>query len=193
MQTPEMPKEAVYSGDSMRGMFVPGETLRLAAAPFESLRKGDVVAIFDRTPHRVHRIVEIDAECAVTMGDNNDRPDVAKLTPAGRFRLVTEAVSADGTVRQVAGGDAGMRRFRRRQRKRRLLHVAVLLVRPLRPLKHLRIPARRETRFRDGTTQWSFCGIPVAARSPKGRTMYLQGWKRLFFRIPAASGVAEKT
>ena len=119
MQTPETPKEALYTGDSMHGVFAAGETLRLVPAAFETLRAGDVVAAFDRTPPCVHRIVEINAECAVTMGDNNDRPDDRKLNPDGHFLLVSEAVSPDGTVRRVAGGEAGMRQFRRQQRKRK--------------------------------------------------------------------------
>ena len=193
MPTPELPKEAIYTGNSMRGMFVPGEKLRLVPVPFKTLRPGDVVAVFDRSPHYVHRIIESNAEYAVTMGDNNDRPDVRKLTPDGHFLLVSEAVSADGSVRCVARGEDGMKQFRRRQRKRMFFRMAGWPVRILKPLKFLRIPARRETKFRDGTTQWSFCGIPVAARSPNGRTMYQHGWKRLFFRIPTVSGGAETT
>ena len=166
---------------------MPGETLVLAGTAFETLRTGDVVAILDRTPCIVHRIVEKNVECVVTMGDNNDRPDARKLMPDDAFRLVTGVVAADGTVRTVEGGEAGMRQFRRQQRKRYLPRFAGWLVRPLKPLKSLRIPARTETKFRDGTVQWSFRGIPVAARGPSGRMVYLHWSKRLFFRVPAAS------
>lgn len=181
------PDKAVYTGNSMRGMFVPGEMLVLSETAFETLRTGDVVAMFDRTPHVVHRIVERNAESAVTMGDNNDRPDAMKLTPGVSFRLVTGVMLADGSIRPVAGGEAGMRQFRRQHRKRKLRRAAGLLIRPLKPLKNLRIPARRETRFRDGTVQWSFAGIPVAARAPSGRFMYLHWSKRLFFRVSSSS------
>jgi len=174
---------AVYTGNSMRGLFVPGEMLALSGIAFETLRTGDVVAMFDRTPHVVHRIVEKNADSAVTMGDYNDRPDTMKLTPGAAFRLVTGVMSGNGTVRPVAGGEAGMRQFRRQQRKRKLRRFAGSLVRPLKPLGFLRIPARRETRFRDGTVQWDFAGIPVAARGPSGRTVYLHWSKRLFFRV----------
>ncbi len=185
MGVPEMPREAQCTGDSMRGAFVPGETLFLAETPFETLRKGDVVAIFGRTPYYVHRLVEKNADCAVTMGDNNDRPDTMKLTPDSRFQLVVRARGLDGTERQVPGGDAGMEQFRRRQRRRRFLRFAGALLRPFKPLKFLRIPANTETRFRDGTVQWSCGRIPVAARTPSGRIRYLHWSKRLFFRIPA--------
>lgn len=178
----------LYKGDSMRGVFVPGETLNLAETAFETLRTGDVVVIFDRTPYYVHRIIEKNAEYAVTMGDNNGRPDAMRLTPVSGFRLVTGAVSPDGTVRTVDGGEAGMRQFRRHQGRRRLRRFAACLLCLLKPLKFLRIPATAETRFRDGTVQWSCGGIPVAATKPDGRTVYLHRWKRLFFRVPDAHG-----
>ena len=181
------PDKAVYTGNSMRGMFVPGEMLVLSETAFETLRTGDVVAMFDRTPHVVHRIVEKNADSAVTMGDNNDRPDAMELTADVPFRLVTGAISMNGAIRPVAGGEAGMRQFRRQQRKRKLRRVAGLLARPLKPLKFMRIPARRETRFLDGTVQWSFAGIPVAARAPSGRFVYLHWSKRLFFRVSSSS------
>ena len=81
MNGAETRNRGLYTGDSMRGAFATGETLILAETAFETLRVGDVVAIFDRTPYYVHRIVEKNADCAVTMGDNNDCPDVLKLTP----------------------------------------------------------------------------------------------------------------
>ena len=181
---PEPTNEAFYTGDSMRGVFVPGETLFLVETAFETLRTGDIVAIFDRTPYYVHRIVEQNEDRAVTMGDNNDRPDTLELTRNSCIKLVTGARGLDGTDRQVAGDDAGMEQFRRQQRKRRLRRFAGMLIRPLKPLKSLRIPARHETRFRDGTVQWSCGGIPVAGRPAGGRTQYLHWSKRLFFRIP---------
>lgn len=181
---PETTNEALYTGNSMQGVFVPGETLFLAETPFETLQKGDIVAIFSRTPYYVHRIVEKNAVRAVTMGDNNARPDKPDLTPDTPFKLVTGARGLDGSVRQVAGGEAGMMRFRVQQRKRKRRGFAMLLLAPFRPLKSLRIPARRETRFRDGTVQWSFGRIPVAARTPEGKTVYQHWSKRLFFRIP---------
>jgi hypothetical protein len=190
MNGPGMPEKALYTGNSMRGVFVPGETLALAETAFKTLRKGDVVVMFAFAPCVVHRIVEKNAGYAVTMGDNNDRPDAWRLNPDDAFRLVTGAVAMDGTVRSVEGGEAGMRQFRRQQRKRKLLRFAGSLARPLKSLKSLRIPARTVTRFRDGTMQWCCGRIPVAARGPSGRTVYLHWSKRLFFRVPAAEAPA---
>ena len=189
MNGPDTQNEAVYTGDSMRGSFVPGETLILAETAFDTLQTGDIVAIFERMPYYVHRIVEKNAEYAVTMGDNNDRPDAARLTPDSRFRLVIRAKSLNGMEREISEGEAGMVQFRRQQRKRKLRRFAALMIRPFKPLKFLRIPANRETKFRDGTVQWSFAGIPVAARSPAGKTVYLHWSKRLFFRIPAQKAI----
>ena len=182
---PEIPREAHYTGDSMHGTFVPGETLILAETAFETLQTGDVVAIFERSPHYVHRVVEKNAEYAVTMGDNNGCPDPLKLTCDSRFRLVTEARGLEGIVRQIPGGKAGMARFRRQQRRRTFRRFASMTIRPFKPLKFLRIPANTETGFRDGTVQWSCAGIPVAARTASGKIMYLHWSKRLLFRVPA--------
>ena len=180
-----IPGEAFYKGNSMRGVFVPGERLFLEDAPFYSLRTGDVVAVFDRDPFYVHRVVEISPGRAVTMGDNNDRPDAAPVTLESRFKRVVRAQALNGAVREIPGGEPGMARFRRRQRIRLVLRCASALLIPFKPLKFLRIPATSETRFRTGAVQWSCAGIPVAARSPSGRFQYLHWSKRLFFRVPA--------
>ena len=188
---PEMLREAHYTGDSMHGTFVPGETLILAETAFETLQSGDVVAIFERTPYYVHRIVEKHETEAVTMGDNNGRPDPLKLTRDSQFKLVVRAKTLNGIERQISGGKAGMEQFRRQQRRRKFRRFAGFLVRPFKPLKFLRLPANTETRFRDGTVQWSFAGITVAARAPSGRIRYLHWSKRLFFRLPTQKSMNE--
>ena len=194
MSMPGSLEKSIYTGNSMKGMFVPGETLCLAERGFETLREGDVVAILSQTPHIVHRIIEKKADCAITMGDNNDHPDTMHLSSETNLRLVTGAISLDGTFRSVKGGESGMEQFRRQQRKRRLHRVILNTIRPLRPLKGLRIPANREARFRNGTIQWCCGNIPVAARNSLGKTEYLGSWKRLFFRIPkSASNMSAKS
>ena len=187
MSRPESLEKAIYTGNSMKGMFVPGEMLCLEEKGFEMLQEGDVVAILSRTPHIVHRIIKKKADYAITMGDNNDRPDTTKLSCETSLRLVTGAISKDGTLRSVKGGVSGMNQFRRQQRKRRLHRVILNTIRPLRPLKILRIPANREEKFRNGTIQWCCGNIPIAARNSLGKTEYLGSWKRLFFRIPKSA------
>lgn len=88
------------------------------------------------------------------------------------------------------GGEVVMRQFRRQQRKRKMRRFAGRLARPLKPLRFLRIPARSKAEFRDGTVQWSFGGIPVAAaRGTSGRAVYLHWSKRLFFRVPETAAL----
>ena len=82
----ETRSEAVYTGNSMRGAFVPGETLILAETAFETLQTGDVVAIFERTPYYVHRIVEKNADRAVTMGDISSMPSAARELTVWKVR-----------------------------------------------------------------------------------------------------------
>ena len=180
-------KQAYYTGNSMKGMFEPGDILILTKIPFDMLECGDIVAVFERTPHYVHRIIDRSPQQAVTMGDNNDRPDTVFLSRKSRFLLVEGVIpvgTTTGIVLPVAGGYMGMRQFLRQQRIRRTIRLILRIMREIRWIGCFRIPAKHETRFRDGTIQWSFGCIPVAARNPSGQTKYLSPWKRLLFRIP---------
>jgi len=183
-------KQAYYTGNSMRGVFEPGDILILTKIPFDMLECGDIVAVFERTPHYVHRIIDKTQQQAVTMGDNNDRPDTMFLTRKSKILLVEGVIpvgTTTGFVFPVAGGTFGMRQYRRQQRIRRTIRLILRIMREIRWIGRFRIPAKKETRFRDGTIQWSFGSIPVAARNPSGQTKYLRPWKRLFFRIPKGS------
>ena len=175
---------AYYTGNSMRGMFRDGDTLDLRAEPFESLGPGDVVAVFDREPYYVHRVVRRTADRVVTMGDNNLTPDKLELSRESAFRLVVRRHTPDGQAEDVARGADGMKRFRRQQRKRRLFALFQRSVTVFRPLKGLRIPAREASRFRDGSVQWSWHGIPVAVRRNSGQVIYLKWSRRMVFRVP---------
>ena len=179
---------AYYTGSSMRGMFRDGDLLDLRAEPFESLTPGDVVAVFEREPFYVHRVVRRTADRAVTMGDNNLTPDKLELTPESVFRLVYRRHTTDGQVVEVARGADGMRLFRRQQRKRRFFALFPCMLSVFRPLKGLRIPAREASRFRDGSVQWSWHGIPVAVRKNNGRVVYLKWSRRMVFRVPEEGG-----
>ena len=181
---PEEASTAIYTGDSMRGMFRAGDTLELRTERFESLVPGDVVVVFDRTPHYVHRVVRRTAERVATMGDNNLSEDALELTADSAFRLVCRRRTPDGRTEPVARGAEGMRRFRRQQRKRRFLAAVLRGLSVLRPLKRLRIPARQADRVRDGSVQWSWRGIPVAVRGKSGGVKYLNWRRRLVFRVP---------
>jgi len=179
---------AFYTGNSMHGMFRDGDMLDLRAEPFDSLEPGDVVAVLDRDPHYVHRVIRRTADRAVTMGDNNLTPDKMELTPGSAFRLVYRLHTTDGRTVEVARGSDGMRQFRRQQRKRRFFAVFTRMLSVFRPLKGLRIPAREASRFRDGSVQWSWHGIPVAVRKNNGRVVYLKWSRRMVFRVPEEGG-----
>ena len=179
---------AYYTGSSMRGMFRDGDLLDLRAEAFESLTPGDVVAVFDREPFYVHRVVRRTADRVVTMGDNNLTPDKLELTSDSAFRLVTRRHTVDGGTVEVARGADGMRRFRRQQRKCRLFAFFMRVLAVFRPLKGLRIPAREASRFRDGTVQWSWHGVPVAVRRNNGSVVYLKWSRRMVFRVPEEGG-----
>jgi len=186
-----LPDRGVYQGNSMSNVFVDGDILIFEDVPFDQLECGDIVAVFERTPYYVHRIVRKTSDIAITMGDNNLTPDKLELNQNSKFRFVRDYIpkKKPDKVLTVTGGTDGMEQFRCWQkhlwRKRRL--VSILL--PLRCFGRLRIPAKKETKFRDGTVQWSFGSIPVAACNPMGKTKYLGGWKRLFFRIPKGTTV----
>ena len=186
-------KEAYYTGNSMRGMFVPGDILLLSATTYGDLECGDIVAVFDSTPYYVHRVIRKTPESAVTMGDNNSAPDSIPLTEKSQFMRVKAfiPVKNPGQALPVDGGGRGMIRFSRRQRIVRLRKIREKALSKFRIIGCLRIPARNEIRFRNGTIQWNCGPIPVAARSPDGRTSYLHWTKRLVFRIPKQATTQE--
>ena len=66
----------------------------------------------------------------------------------------------------------------------RFFAVFTRMLAVFRPLKSLRIPAREASRFRDGSVQWSWHGIPVAVRRNDGRLVYLKWSRRMVFRVP---------
>ena len=188
----KLPDRGVYQGNSMGDVFTDGDILLFSDVPFDDLECGDIVAVFERTPYYVHRIVKKENGGVITMGDNNRRPDALKLDQNSKIKFVKQSIPVENfaTVLSVAGGSAGMKQFRRRQKQLWLKWRISDLLPLIRGLGCLRIPAKKETRFRDGTIQWNFGGIPVAARNPAGKTTYLGGWKRLFFRIPKRTDIA---
>ena len=106
-------KEAYYTGNSMRGMFVPGDILLLSATTYGDLECGDIVAVFDSTPYYVHRVIRKTPESAVTMGDNNGTPDSIPLTEKSRFMMVKAVipVKSPGQALPIDRGSRGMKRF----------------------------------------------------------------------------------
>ena len=181
----DLPDRGIYHGNSMSNIFVDGDILFFSDVSFDSLECGDVVTVFERSPYYVHRIVRKTGDYAITMGDNNLRPDALKLKKDCKFRCVSNyaPVRSPNLLLPVKGGHLGMRQFHRQQRIRRTTHLIWRIMQTIRWMGFFRVPAKKETKFRDGTIQWSFGNIPVAARTPSGQTKYLSTWKRLFFRV----------
>ena len=115
-----------YTGNSMKGVFAPGDTLELEAVPFSELRPGDIVAIDAERPY-VHRVIRIEKGRIITQGDNNPQPDEQPLTPDRSFQKVTGAAAFDGSPRRFRSGENGITDFRHHQRRRRF-RTALLAV-----------------------------------------------------------------
>ena len=187
-----LPDRGIYHGNSMSDVFIDGDILIFSDVPFDRLECGDIVAVFDRSPYYVHRIVRKTWDVAITMGDNNRRPDALVLNKNSKFRFVSNCIPVESPMLclPVENGMKGMKRFRCQQNLIWLRRHVIRIFPAFRRLGCLRIPAKKETRFRDGTIQWNFGCSPVAARNPAGKTKYLSRWKRLFFRIPQKTPAA---
>ena len=190
----KLPDRGVYHGNSMGDVFTDGDILIFEEVPFDKLECGDIVAVFERLPYYVHRIVRKTWDVAITMGDNNPKPDELELNKNSRIMFVRSYIPVESPVLllPVEGGVKGMKQFHSQQRILLLRHHIMSILPLLRYLGRIRLPANKETRFRDGTIQWNFGSIPVAARNQAGRTKYLGKWKRLFFRIPRAVALADQ-
>lgn len=170
-----------YKGDSMRGVFTPGDTLQLEAVPFAELRPGDIVAIEAGRPY-VHRVIRIDGARITTQGDNNSAPDPQPLTPEQPFRRVAAAASFDGAPRNFHSGTQGMKDFRKHQRGRRTRAALLRLFTRLEPLLFWRFELRRILFAK--TVGYSRFGVTAAHRSPDGAIRFRTPLCRLFFRLP---------
>lgn len=170
-----------YKGDSMRGVFTPGDTLQLEAVPFAELRPGDIVAIEAERPY-VHRVIRIDGARITTQGDNNSAPDPQPLTPEQPFRRVAAATSFDGVLRRFHSGAQGMNDFRKHQRSRRIRAALMRLFTSLERLLFWRFELRR-TAFAE-TVVYNRFGVTAAHRSPDGAIRFCNPFFRLIFRLP---------
>lgn len=170
-----------YKGDSMRGVFTPGDTLHLEAVPFAELRPGDIVAVEAERPY-VHRVIRIDGARIITQGDNNSAPDPQPLTPEQPFLRVAAAASFDGVPRSFHSGTQGMKDFRKHQRGRRTRAALMRLFTSLERLLFWRFELRR-TAFAE-TVVYNRFGVTAAHRSPDGAIRFCNPFFRLIFRLP---------
>lgn len=169
-----------YTGDSMRGVFAPGDSLQLEEVPSAGLQPGDIIAVQAKLPY-VHRVIRIDGSCIITQGDNNPEPD-SPLMPGQTFRRVAGAVSFNGTPRLFHSGTEGMNDFRRHQHSLRIRAALMHLFFRLEPLFFWRVELRR-TAFAE-TVGYSRFGITAARRRPDGAICFCNPFFRLIFRLP---------
>lgn len=183
-------ESSLYYGNSMFRVFTPGDKLLLRRIPFEDLRVGDIVAVEAKPTSYVHRVIEIGEGGAVTQGDNNASPDEALVTPSSEWRLVVEYSDRHGRVHPVAGGEDGMRAFRRHQRRRHFRCILSRCASWIWPLAFWRLPAGRVVEFQGRRVAY-FRNIPVASLEANGRIHYFSWLKHLLFkvRVPAPKDV----
>ena len=176
-------KSAIYSGSSMKGTLVPGDRVYLVAAAFSSLECGDIVSVVSDHSEYIHRVIAIDENCAVTMGDNNDFPDTAKLSAASCFLRLGHVETPAGTVRRVAQGKAGMNHFARLRAKRRIFNFLRLMWHKTEKIFIFRLPLTSFCSFADGSRVYYFGKIPILHRDSQGSVRYRKLWQKLFFVI----------
>ena len=175
----------IYRGESMLGVFVPGDLLRVEKLTAAQVEVGDII-VFDspRGGVTVHRAIERTKDGGLrTMGDNNPAPDINLVAPDAVIFRVVEVRRGDGGTAPVSGGRTGMAEFRRNRRRRwfrrELPRYASGICRRLWPFKKT-LPA--PVRF-GGEEVFYVRGTPVAQRSADGRVRWFSPWYRVIYRI----------
>ena len=175
---------AVYYGCSMYRVFTPGEKLFLSEVEFDSLQAGDIIAI--RKPGEkqyVHRVIEKNAQYAVTMGDNNPAPDLLHITRQDVFFLVVSAENNQGKVRKISGGAAGMKDFYAHRRRRWLRLLCRKILFKSEKLLFWRITVRESKQFGDEICYY-WKSHAVGRKTADGRKAYASWRDFLRFRLP---------
>ncbi len=162
-----------YSGESMSGVFRPGDELLCRSLPYNELRIGDVI-VFSAESGKliVHRVIRFsDSGDPVTMGDNNPTPDRKGPGKLPEYRLVTGFRRRD-LLCSVRNGRAGMTQFYRNRLRRTILHNGRFLEYMV--PRRLRIRSLKQTVF-GKSVHFSWLGIRIA----------VDDGKMLRFRHPA--------
>ena len=169
-------------GNSMRGTFSSGDELRVEEIAATELRPGDVVMFTGSSGVNTgHRIVGGRPGSWITMGDNNDRPDAEPFRPGRLATRITGKV-VRGEYFPIAGGPAGMRRFRLLRLRRAAHRALAALVNPLLRLLFWRPGPDHAVRF-GAVTQYSRGDRLIGGRV-NGIPVYAGLWRRFFYRLP---------
>ena len=120
-----------YHGKSMRGTFIPGDSLTVSSVSLNQVRRGDIIIYCkpskqDDAEEIVHRVLALAPDGLVTCGDNNPFNDAGLVTDENLIGVVTY-LERNNRVIKVHGGWWGLwlARFGRGARRidRRLRHL----------------------------------------------------------------------
>jgi len=188
-------RKFIYVGNSMLGVFAPGDAITAASVDAREVERGDIVVFkTDAKLHPyVHRVIDADGHKIVTQGDNNLLPDRLPIA-AGSILYKVKSAERHGAALEVRHGESGWRQFRKNQRKLRFKRGAMATLRPLVRLAPLRIFAPllgelKQGEFKapgGGAKRYLYLGKRPVARfcAREGRWIVLGGWK--LFYSPAA-------
>jgi hypothetical protein len=102
----------IYLGNSMRGVFMPGDNMLLMVVPHAEILLGDVIVFHnvsqrDRRELVVHRVIAISDSGLITRGDNNLHSDGLPVLPEQIVGKVI-AVQNGPHTKAVLGGFLGL-------------------------------------------------------------------------------------
>lgn len=172
----------MYTGNSMRRVFVPGDRLETCEVPFGEIQCGDVVVFHVHGEGIVHRVVRREDGALVTKGDNNDKEDNWRLRETDGVRLVTVRIDVHGNRHAVLRGDAGRREFRRHRLRRWCWRVVRKAFRLSEPLLFWRRELTERTVF-GGTTVFYRNGKAVAKQTAEGTVTFYRPWQKLLYKV----------
>lgn len=186
----------IYYGQSMAGVFRPGDDVLVCELPFHCLGPGDIIVFDDLFAGRekiVHRIIEVrhfdhvvpPNEYLITQGDHNPLPDCLPVGPERNPKLVI-GFRRNGRLCNIARGPAGMLQFRLNQTRLKGVTLLRKGLSPLRGIAPLQIfnrmlPPLEKHSF--GPNEFIYCGRKaIAERSQSSRRWRFRGLAaRLFF------------
>lgn len=179
-------------GNSMLGVFSPGDQVFAREIDFSEPKIGDII-VFTQINRKkrlvVHRVVKRNENQILTHGDNNLLPDKPISRKNGRIYLVEKALR-DGKPIAFSHGEQGMADFIQHQKKKKITHRLRQFVRatiscaPLRvfapPVKSLEYKEFRRNGIRFKAVLF-YKASPVAVFDFKHGCWRINNWWLLFY------------
>lgn len=181
-----------YFGNSMLGVFLPGDELRSEKVEFSDIARGDIICFECGEKMIVHRVIAKTADHLTTMGDNNPRPDAFELH-ANLAYLRVIGFRRRGREFAARNGMSGRCQFQANRLRRRVRNslrgIAVPLLAlylPVFGLRKLEMVKYADERhyFRRGRL--------IAVVRKDGRIMFRRWYYRLIFYLPKGAGAGER-